>query len=322
MSSNTPSTSAEPIRVANLRTDILAAIPYKRGHEKAARQELEAMALNQLLAIYLNWAHRFIPRHKRRVQYVPDFWKSTIAQSLGGNILELAEHIERGDDLTVFLSHLVHSRGHVPAQVRAALPAKEKRWQDKDFALSALGIHHLHISSPRTPSGTVPHGDEIIFIEFTSEVATFIRAGTHHDFASQRFSEELFRSVGRMRADQGFAIEGVRLPQGSRSSTELSTLAAMGYTSLTAIDGKVVPFSFMATDGTPSFQSLHTNRVIRALADIDPKIEDANWVRALFDGAKLPVPVSPDFEWVLHGTALHLLERSSGVYFGAVPSYR
>lgn len=60
----------------------------------------------------------------------------------------------------------------------------------------------------------------------------------------------------------------------------------------------------------------------RTLASIEPQIDNADWVSALFERAGIPMPPSVQFEWLLHCTALHLWERVSGTYFGAVPSYR
>ncbi len=192
-------------RIAELRHSIVVGLPCKPSVEKAARRELRTLALGDLLVRYLNWAHRLIPARKRFVEFVPGFWDSSVAQSCGGNILDLAGRIERGEDLTRFLSGLIHERGYVPKNVRESLPAHERRWRDKDFALNVLGVHHLHVSHPPSSAGPVPRGKDIVFVEFVPDFARFVLAGTHDDFRG----EQLAAAVAQMRALLGFTVKRI-----------------------------------------------------------------------------------------------------------------
>jgi hypothetical protein len=156
----------EPSRIATLRSEIVAAIPCIAKHEDEARQELEALRLDDLLHAYLKWAYRFVPREPREVTFASNFWEADVAKSHGGEILAMARRIEEGQDLSRYLSPLLLRRGYVPRRVREQAPHHEKRWRDKDFILNALGLHHLHISNGAKEHGRF-HGDELAFVEFT-----------------------------------------------------------------------------------------------------------------------------------------------------------
>ena len=267
---------------------------------------------------YLNWAHRFVPMRKRVVEFVPGFWDSSVAQSCGGNILDLVGRIERGEDLTRFLSDLIHQRGYVPNNVRESLPAHVRRWRDKDFALNALGVHHLHVSHPPSSAGPVPKGKEIIFVEFVPNYARFVLAGTHDDFHSER----LVTAVARMRALMGFTFKGISLREPTTPLSDLMPLATHGLSFSTQVDGQVVPLSMISSDGTSTFLMDQFMKIQRTLSHVEPKVDEPDWLRALYEYMRLPMPTLHSFEWVLDCTALHLREQRSGTVFNVVPGYR
>jgi hypothetical protein len=305
-------------RIAELREAIIAGLPCQPSVEKAGRKELSTLTLSHLLVQYLNWAHRFVPMRRRFVQFVPGFWDSSVAQSCGGNILDLAGRVERGEELTRFLSALVHERGYVPSNTRKSLPAHERRWRDKDFALNALGVHHLHVSHPPSAAGPVQKGKEIIFVDFAPDYARFVLAGTHDDFRSER----LATAVARMRALMGFTSKGFSLREPTTPLSELMPLATHGLSFSTQVDGQVVPLSLISSDGTSTFLMHQLRQIERVLLHVEPKVDDSDWVRSLYEHLRQPMPSSPSFEWVLDCTALHLREQGSGAVFNVVPGYR
>jgi hypothetical protein len=305
-------------RIAELREAIIAGLPCKPSVEKVARKELRTLTLSSLLVKYLNWAHRFIPMRKRLVEFVPGFWASSVAQSYGGNILDLAGRIERGEDLTRFLSDLIHERGYVPSNVRQSLPAQERRWRDKDFALNALGVHHLHVSHPPTSVGAVRKGNEIVFVDFAPDYARFVLAGTHDDFGS----EQLATAVARMRALMGFTVNGLSTREPTTPLSDLMPVARLGGSFATQVDGQTVMLSLISSDGTSIFLMKQLRQIEQTLSLVEPKVDDCDWVRALYEHVRLPMPSSPSFEWVLDCTALHLREQLSGAVFNVVPGYR
>jgi hypothetical protein len=174
----------EPPRIARLRTYMVENIPSRPGHRADALRELRQLPLIKLLHAYLKWAYRLVPPRPRKVSFTPSFWGSPVARSHGGDILALTTSIERGDDLSVYLSSLVRERGYVPQQVWEQLPRDEARWRDRDFVLNVLGLHHLHISNVSGGRGGNKHrGDELAFVEFDRDTTIFVHAGTHAEFS-------------------------------------------------------------------------------------------------------------------------------------------
>ena len=120
----------------------------------------------------------------------------------------------------------------------------------KDFALNALGVHHLHVSHPPSSAGPVPRRErEIIFVEFVPNYARFVLAGTHDDFHSER----LVTAVARMRALMGFTFKGISLREPTTPLSDLMPLATHGLSFSTQVDGQVVPLSLISSDGTSTF---------------------------------------------------------------------
>jgi hypothetical protein len=65
-------TNIIPPRIEKFRKDIAAVIPCWPD-EPGVRRELEALPLDKLLRIYLNWTRRHIPPRPRKITFVPTF---------------------------------------------------------------------------------------------------------------------------------------------------------------------------------------------------------------------------------------------------------
>jgi hypothetical protein len=311
-------TAPEPPRIAELRDAMASTIPCESRYEIVARRELAALPFGLLIAQYMNWVQRFVPQRPRKVEYAAEFMDSPVTKSHGGVILELMGHIERGEDLTPFLSNSIHRNGYVPQQARAKSPPLKRKWKDKDFALNAFGVHHLHVSAAVTPDGKVSRGPEVVFVEFTRDVARFPLAGNHNDF----HGEALARAIAVKRAQSGFTLKGLRGPRSEVPHADLDALASAGYATTTTVGDEIVPLAFISGDGTPSFLIQHINLVRRAIAWSEPQIENPAWVRTLFDSCKTAMLGAPRFEWILNHTALFLGESVSKTHFQMVAGYR
>jgi hypothetical protein len=307
----------EPPRIARLRSSIAAAIPCIKRYETEARKELLTMSFDALLTQCCNWTHRFVPPRPRKINHADGFWGSPVAQSHGGVIAALSSRIENGEDLTRFLSNHVLERGYVPKRVRNKEPHQKQRWQDKDFTLNTLGIHHLHISGVPNRKGNVPHGKELLFVEFGRDAATFVYAGTHDDLYNERIAE----IVAAMRAKAGFTLKGMEVRNPTPIS-RLRTSAELGGSSMTSVGDEVVPLFMHMGDGTSLFLRRHIDRVSRSLRDLEPLIDEPGWVRAQFEAAGIHTPSSTRFEWKVPHASLFLHEETSNMHFQVVPPFR
>jgi hypothetical protein len=193
----------EPPRIASLRTSMVKEIPSRPGHREDVRRELRQPPLIKLLHAYLKWSYRLVPPRPSKVGFAPRFWESAVARSHGGDILALTSSIERGDDLSTYLSSLVRERGYVHRRVWEQLPREAARWRDRDFVLNVLGLHHLHISNASGPKGSDKrHGAELAFVEFDRDVAIFVYAGTHAEFRDPDLTARLSEEVAQIRSSR------------------------------------------------------------------------------------------------------------------------
>src|SRR4051794_21605091 len=145
---------------------------------EVARAELRAMPLLELLGVYVNWVQRFIPPRPREVRIVPKFWESRFTQECGGEGLALADKIAKGAGLTPHLSNKVHTDGYAPMHLntRGRTHPRGPEWGDKDFALNAFGVHHLHLA----PTNGKPRRSErgyLLYAAFGRSTAALVYLG-------------------------------------------------------------------------------------------------------------------------------------------------
>ena len=197
----------EPPRIARLRAYMVEAIPYRPAHREEARRELGQLPFIKLLHAYLKWTYRFVPPHPRKVGFMSRFWESEVARSHGGEILALASRIERGDNLSAYLSSLAREREYVPRRIQEELPREDARWRDRDFVLNVLGLHHLRISNASGAKGSEKrHGAELAFVEFDRDAAIFVDAGTHAEFRYPDLTVGYLRRSRRCDLEPGLSL--------------------------------------------------------------------------------------------------------------------
>jgi hypothetical protein len=310
----------EPPRIARLRTYMVENIPSRRGHQAEARRELEQLPFIKLLHAYLKWAYRFVPPHPRKVGFLPRFWESSVARSHVGEILALVSSIERGDDLSDYLSSLVRERGYVPRRVWEQLPREDARWRDRDFVLNVLGLHHLHISNASGAKGSDKrHGAELAFVEFDRDAAIFVYAGTHAEFRSPDLTARLSEEVAQMRSRAGFELGGLSTREPTPHA-QIMALAKNGLSSAASLDGKAVPHAMIMSDGTPVLLLRHVNIIHDRLVVLEPRLDDPEFAKEQFDGTGRQLSSSANFQWELRYTELNLLETTSRTRFQVVPN--
>jgi hypothetical protein len=252
------------------------------------------------------------------VSFAPSFWEANVAKSHGGEILAMARRIEEGQDLSRYLSPLLRMRGYELARVRERAPHQKKRWRDKDFVLNVLGLHHLHVSRRAEEDGE-PHGNELAFVEFAHDTAMFLHAGTHAEFRDPELTARLSEAVAQMRARGGITINGMRSGNPT-PHIHLMQLAKVGLSAAAAVDGKLVPHSMIASDGTPVLLSRQLGAIRRALDELEPQIDCPEYARREFERAGRPPPSKVSFRWVFRYTELDFFEETSGILFAIVPA--
>jgi hypothetical protein len=299
---------------------MVESIPARPGHQSEARRELESLPFIELLDAYLKWKYRFVPPQPRSVGFTPCFWESPVAQSHGGDILALVSSVERGDDLTGYLSRLVRERGYVPRRFLEEVPRETARWRDRDFLLNVLGLHHLHFASVSgARESRKRHGNELAFVEFDRDIAIFVYAGTHAEFGNPALTARLSEDVAERRARAGIELKGIS----TRNPTphgQLLTLAKNGLSAAASVDGKAVPHAMIMSDGTPVLLRRHGDIIHNRLAVLEPLLDDPEFAKQQFDGTGRHLSSSVNFQWELRYTELNLLETNSRTRFQVVPN--
>lgn len=297
------------VRVRTLHDEIVATIPcQKPGY----RNDLAALSIGAAFTVYMNWADRFVPARPRRVVFLDGFWSDGAWQHKNA-VLEISKKVEAGADLTGHLSSLVDFRGYSPSRYDAQGQLITSKWRDKDFALNAYNVHHLHFVE--RPART----KELLFVEFTRDVAVFVMVGDHDSFDG----EDLEQRILEARARNGHELKGILGPaSGGFTAAERNELARAGISTLASVGGKVVMGATISTAGTSDYTSLHAGRVLRALGQLDLKLDDSQWVSELYNGGKVPEPDTPKLEWLLSSTNLVLIDRASRSAFPIVEGRR
>jgi hypothetical protein len=311
---------ALPPRVARLHRELAETIPCGAN----VRDRLTAMSLLDLLGIYTNWAQRMIPPRKRQIEFAPGFWEPALARKHGGRVLALAPKIERGLDLSRHLSGKVGSSGYVPEDPHSQRRGPE--WGDKDFALNAWNVHHLHLdeADPKGRHQRTEDG-ELLYAIFGPQHATFVLLGDHNSFDDGSLEE----AVLRLRAEIGdYTLRGLVGSARSFTPEQRKTLARRGYTTSADFDGQVILSAQLSTAGTNLWSRRHADMIFDALLHLDPQLDDPAFTLQRGDGRPWAPPTDPAFEWKMVYNTLFLVEQKVSIAFpivrdpGGVPGAR
>lgn len=264
---------------------------------------------------YVNYAHRLVIPRPRRVVFAPGFWNCEIASRHHEQIASVAQEIEEGKDLRLRLSRQIRFRGYRPDKYDDNGRFIGTKWWNKDFALNALGLHHLHLTKTADTGGRV-NSDVLLFVEFVRDQATLVMAGNHIDLDGPSLEQ---RVLDLRATKDAFVLKGIMAPSdGGYSSTQRIDLAKAGVATLASVDGKVVVGANIANDGSSEYCAFHSARLLRALSRFDPLFDDRDWIEEQFSHNDHKPPHEPQFEWWLQGTNLLMYEKMTGAGFPIV----
>jgi hypothetical protein len=270
---------------------------------------LRAMQPGRLLVTYINWQNRLISASPRKVLRSPVFDQNLVALDRSTAIKQIVDDIERGRDLTKYLSRRV--------MVGFALPPNPTKKQlnlreDLDLLLNDWGIHHLHISTSVEADGFVARDGPLIFAVFKEHSAYLIDVMNHREWTN----EHLIQVIVRTWPDAGLAFElkGVIPPKQTYTAEERAKLRGAGISSFVTIDGRAfMPSSGISTAGTSTQASLTAMHILRTLKQFEEKVkadpvEILNFIRQ--HGAD--IQGDPAFEFAFFNQGFGVIETTSG----------
>ncbi|OHX37551.1 hypothetical protein BJL95_13330 [Methylomonas sp. LWB] len=241
---------------------------------------LEAKHLTDLLTIYLGWKLRHItPRHRTVIVQDTLYDPHNSLNSAEFSILK--EKIENGEDLIQYLSLKAQKQGYTPASSQLS----SDKWSDKDFLLNVMGFHHLHFKP--LPERT----DNVVFARVTRNNFEVVGVFNHDVFdVPEQMGEPLNSERQKLwEIFDSFSMQG------------------------TAPNSIFVP--------SPISLSAHTFQVVtlaieyvRVIKELDPKLDDGEYIKLLYSKTDATLPSKPKLEWVIRGTDIGICDKESNVY--------
>lgn len=283
-----PSAETESKRVRKFRHHLASKIP-KFPNNRDTLRRLEEEDISQLLIHYMNWAIRYVAP-KPRSTHIDETAKSDPRWQANLNaISNLLKKAQDGEDLTPYLSLQPHTRGYTP-EASATGPDVD-RWADKDFLLNVMGYHHFHLGENITSQGFADRTDDLLFARVTRDhfdvVATF-----DHSVFDQEVTGDREMSQERERLWRIFDEHSSHgLPAGS-----------------------VYISSMITTSGHP----LHIVRLAidyaRIIKEIDPRLDDREFINTLYETADFQAPKNPKISWAVNFLDLGVVDDRTNTF--------
>ena len=159
------------------------------------------------------------------------------------------------------------------------------RWADKDMLLNVMGFHHFHFDALPMRS------NDVLFAHVTRDRFTVAGIFNHTVF-------EFFDPAKPMAAERKRLWEIFD----ERATRDVPA-------------GRPVVASMIATSGHSIYFAKLASDYARVIAEIDPKLNDSNYVRGLYENVGVPIPVKPKLLWHLHYLDLGALDKKTGAFF-------
>lgn len=276
----------ESKRIKKLRSEVINALP-KFPNNRETKEALEHMPLATLLIHYLNWMSRYISVKPRKIIIQPAVTADRRWKLLKEPIKSFLEKVRTGENLTPHLSIQPHSKGYSPTTSEQGPDVD--RWADKDFLLNAMGFHHFHLGTVLESKGHVNRTDDVLFARVTREEFT----------ASGIFDHSVFE------------------PTGEEMSEERKRLWAIfdKHTCRGVPPGSFVIASPIATSGHPIHVVTTAQQYSRVIRELDPKLDNPEFLKELYGGAGTEIPSNPKLEWALNFSDLCIHEKNHSHLF-------
>lgn len=281
--------NSESKRVKRFRKEIIKVIP-RVPNNKLSLNALQSKSLTDLLIVFINWQLRFVGQWERAVVIEDSANNDPRWNLLNDQIERFLDKVKKGEDLTPFLSLEASKRGF---SLAADAPApSEDAWDDKDFLLSVMGYHHFHLGEVRPGIAHAGRTNEVLFAHVTRETFTVLAILDHSVFDTpDNPSESLTR-------DREFlwSIFDERSMRGT-------------------LPGSIVVPSMVATSGHSLNAVMAAMEYARVIRIIDPKLDDPDFVRSLYEGSEIESVDTKKLAWHFRHLDLGVFDASSD-FFG------
>ncbi|WNO10481.1 hypothetical protein [Teredinibacter sp. KSP-S5-2] len=275
-------------RVKKLKKEIISKLP-SFPNNKETKDELESKSLTDLLIIYLNWSSRLIVPRRRVIEIEPDVYKDPKWTLLSDSFLRFEEKSKNGDDINPYLSKKAHEKGFTPAA--SASGSDVDRWEDKDRLLNVMGFHHFHLGALNAGSKLSERQNDVVFAKVDKLRIHILGVFDHSVFDS---------------AD----------PTSMEISQERKRLWQLfdNYSSQDAPPNSIVIPGNVSTSGTSLKIVQLAQSYTRIINQIDPKLDDREFVKSEIFGNEIQAPSKPKIQWHLRGTDIGVFDSQTNSF--------
>jgi hypothetical protein len=269
------------------------------------------MPLSSLLVQYMNWADRFVPPRPRKVFAWETFTRWGNGSRHLAAVSELKTRIIAGEDLRPFLSEQITQYGYVQSKIGKDGKKRGPEWGDKDYALNAYGVHHLHLGRKIRPDGWSERTKELLYVTFDRKHAGFLMVGNHASFDDG----SLGQALAEAQVAAGGAIKGIIGPARVFTPKERNLLHRHGISTFAQVGDKTVMSGMLSSAGTSIHHTSHAQRIMRMLEFYEPLLDDPMTSQAWFEAASRTQPTAPELSWRLHYGDLGVYEAKTRAFF-------
>lgn len=278
-------------RLEDLRLGLAAKIPVPPDRHRLAN-ELLALDLNAVLWAWMNWAYRSIPRRSRRVIRASAFNCDAIPELYRDRVGAVVAMIELGHDLTPYLSRKIATHGYVGPTTKNGSLATAPQWADadgdKDLALNAYGLHHLHLGIHQQGNAFCTPTDELLFVAFSRHDAALVHFGNHRSFNDG----SLARAAASWKHEQGIHFGNYVRAAVVRDEHGIQRMERRGISTMRATADVLVPIIHSIT-GHSYTASAHADDCHDTIDELEARMNTTEGIRAVFSDLGIPSPLDP-----------------------------
>ena len=254
----------ESNRFRKFRECLIKMIP-RLPNDSASMKALKSKSHTDLLIVYLCWRLRHVGVRSRRVTGLSALEGDPRVKLLKPKIEAFTKAVEAGADLDPYLSKRAHREGYVmDADLENTNTAT---WDDKDYLLNVMGLHHFHLGLRQEAGGLMARTDEVLFAHVSHDTVDMLGLFNH--------------SVFEWSVDDAMAPERQKLwsihdeyqfAQADPGAVLMSGVGGLGITS----------------SGTPTVVTMTAIRQVDLIRKTDPNLDDPKYAKDMF--AEFPVP--------------------------------
>lgn len=276
-------------RFRRFKANLIRVIP-RIPNDRASLQSLSSKSITDLLIVYMCWRSRSVAIRPRRVTGLSAIQDDSRAEAMKPNIDALVRSVEAGDDLGPYLSQKANRHGYV----MAADPklTDSATWDDKDFLLNVMGLHHFHLGLRKLRSGLMDRTDEVLFVSVTRDQFEILGMFDH--------------SVFDWTVDDKMAPERKRL--WDIYDKFKTRYAAPGSIIIGGYGGLGVTLA-----GTPVTITRVAMQQVELIREMEPKLDDSEYLQEILQGHMVPEKIK--LEWIYRHLDFGLLNVPSQEFF-------